>query len=109
MAFYNRGANFADENKPNLDPDITALGLSDEQRDDLVAFLKSLTDDRVRCQSAPFDHPELFITDGHPGDETMVTDDGTGQATDLRLAIPATGADGRADCPGPAELVPFLE
>lgn len=109
VTFYNRGGNFARENKLNLDPDIRPLGLSDQQRCDLVAFMKSLTDDRVRCESEPFDHPELFITHGHPGDEMMVTDDGTGQATDTLVTIPATGSTGRADCPGQAQIAPFLE
>ena len=30
---------------------------------ELVQFLKSLTDERVRKQTAPFDHPELIILD----------------------------------------------
>jgi hypothetical protein len=30
----------------------------------------SLTDDRVRWQRAPFDHPQLFVPDGASGDGT---------------------------------------
>jgi hypothetical protein len=30
----------------------------------MVEFMKSLTDERVRNHSAPFDHPELFIPEG---------------------------------------------
>ena len=48
----------------NLDADITTLGLSEVEIDALVAFLKSLTDERVRCHAAPFDHPELIIAHG---------------------------------------------
>lgn len=48
----------------NLDPDIDSLNLSDEEIDALVAFLKTLTDERVRCHAAPFDHPELIVTNG---------------------------------------------
>ena len=35
---------------------------------DLVAFLKALTDERVRIAAAPFDHPQIFVPNGHPGD-----------------------------------------
>src|SRR5712691_4867770 len=41
----------------NLDPDIQPLFLSQAEQDALVAFLLSLTDDRVACEQAPFDHP----------------------------------------------------
>src|SRR6266550_2841095 len=61
---------------------------------DVVAFLKTLTDDRVRFESAPFDHPQLFIPNGHPGDAAHVTDDGTGTATDTLVELPASGAAG---------------
>lgn len=108
VEFYNRGGNFADNNRLDLDPDITSLELSEEQKDALVAFMKSLTDDRVRCEEAPFDHPQLFVPNGHPGDETTVMDDGTGQATDELLEIGAVGAAGRDDCVGANELEPFL-
>lgn len=40
---------------------FTDLGLLDSEKDALVAFLKALTDERVRYQRAPFDHPQLFI------------------------------------------------
>lgn len=48
----------------NLDANIHPLGLSDQEQADLVAFLKSLTDHRVRCELAPFDHPELRLPNG---------------------------------------------
>jgi len=63
--FYDRGADFAKENQDNLAPDIRPLGLSETQKDDLVAFLLSLTDDRVRNQKAPFDHPSICVPVGH--------------------------------------------
>ena len=52
----------------NLDPDITSLDLSTREKSDLVAFLKTLTDERLRCDQAPFDHPELAVPVGHTGD-----------------------------------------
>jgi len=97
--FYNRGGDFNENNIDNLDPDIQNLGLSEEEKEALVAFLLSLTDDRVRYQRAPFDHPQLFITNGHPGDQNAVTNDGTGQATTTRLELAAVGRNGSAPLP----------
>jgi len=92
--FYNRGGDFAENNIDNLDADIHRLGLSEEEKTSLVAFLLSLTDERVRYERAPFDHPQLFVTNGHPGDQNAVTDDGSGQATTTVLELPAVGRNG---------------
>jgi cytochrome c peroxidase len=59
--FYDRGGNFADFNQANLDPNIEVLGLTDAEKSGLVALLKAMTDDRVRYQKKPFDHPQLFV------------------------------------------------
>jgi cytochrome c peroxidase len=56
--FYNRGGDFP---QGNLGPDVRPLGLSESDRAAVVAFLKSLSDDRVRFERAPFDHPELCV------------------------------------------------
>ena len=61
--------------------------------DDLAAlerFLKSLTDPRVQCDKAPFDHPELTILNGHK--DTDPNRDG--KATDIKFTLPAVGAGG---------------
>jgi len=92
--FYNRGGDFAENNIDNLDADIHSLGLTEEEKTSLVAFLVSLTDERVRYERAPFDHPQLFITNGHPGDQNAVTNDGTGQATTTVIELPAVGRNG---------------
>ena len=97
--FYNRGGDFHDQNIDNLDPDIENLGLTDVEKQALVDFLKSLTDERVRYQKAPFDHPQLFITDGHPGKAESVSDDGTGKATLKFREIPAVGRNGGSPLP----------
>ena len=97
--FYNRGGDFHENNIDNLDADIQNLGLSEEDKTSLVAFLVSLTDDRVRYQRAPFDHPQLFITNGHPGDQNAVTNDGTGQATTTTLELAAVGRNGTTPQP----------
>src|SRR5262249_34030916 len=61
--FYNRGGNFPQENEAHFDPNIVPLGLTSTEVDALVALMIAMTDDRVRCQQAPFDHPQLFVPD----------------------------------------------
>jgi cytochrome c peroxidase len=68
-------------------------------RADLVEFLKSLTDDRVRDAAAPFDHPQIFVPNGHPGGPSSVTQL-NGRAVDSFLEIPATGKNGGPALPG---------
>jgi hypothetical protein len=68
-------------------------------RADLVEFLKALTDERVRRAAAPFDHPQIFVPNGHPGNETAVTQV-NGRAIDTFLEIPATGKNGGPVLPG---------
>jgi cytochrome c peroxidase len=94
IEFYNRGGDFHEQNIKDLDADIENLGLSEEEQNALVEFLKSLTDDRVRSDKAPFDHPQLFITNGHPGTTNSVTNDGSGKATVNLMEIPAVGRNG---------------
>jgi cytochrome c peroxidase len=59
VEFYNRGGDF---NAPNIDHNlIRPLGLSPQQKSDLVAFLRgALTDPRVAAGTAPFDRPTLY-------------------------------------------------
>ena len=72
------------------------LGLSDAEQAALVAFLKTLTDDRVRYERAPFDHPSLKVPHGHKGDNlTVQTTDGV-KAIDEFKTLPAVGAAGLA-------------
>lgn len=94
--FYNRGGDFPAENRANLAPDIQPLGLTAQQREDLVAFLLGLSDDRVRFQKAPFDHPSLCIPNGHVGTAAWVEADPVvpGRALDLMRCLPAIGAGG---------------
>jgi hypothetical protein len=64
---------------------LNPLSISDAGIDDLVEFLKALTDERVQCDQAPFDHPELLTPVGHdPVDETR-----NGRADDI--VFPAAG------------------
>ena len=70
------------------------------ERADLVSFLRyALTDPRVACERAPFDHPSLSLHNGHFHDEAMVRDsnkDGKklGHGDDEFLELPAVGAKG---------------
>jgi cytochrome c peroxidase len=61
VQFYNRGGNFCSFNLRDMDPAIKPLGLTKAQEEQLVDFLVSLTDERVKYRQAPFDHPELRI------------------------------------------------
>ena len=69
--------------------------------DAIVAFLEALTDERVLYQRAPFDHPQLFVPNGHLGDTNSIIDaDGDGLADDLMVEIRAVGAAGGDPLPG---------
>jgi hypothetical protein len=75
--------------------------LNSDEIDALVAFLETLTDDRVVFQRAPFDHPQLFVPNGHPGNSNSTIDaDNDGLADDLLVEIPAIGAAGGNPLPG---------
>ena len=69
----------------------------------MVAFLLSLTDERVRYRRAPFDHPSICVPTGHRGDDVRVQADERGRAVDEMACLPAVGARG-ANAP----LRPFL-
>jgi len=117
--FYNRGGDRRGEdgndttgfgpNHSNLDADIDVLALTAQEKADLVAFLKRpLTDDRVRWEKAPFDHPELLIPNGQLGNESATLDVNLdGKADDTFTTIAPTGAGGRLFLLGPIE--PFLQ
>lgn len=99
VAFYNRGGDRVGDSTgvpSNLDADIDRLGLTREEQLALVAFMESLTDRRVQCDQAPFDHPELLIPNGHPGDQHMVVPDPLNptRAVDSFRLIPAVGRSG---------------
>lgn len=93
--FYNRGSDFGVANRANFDFSIAPLGLTESDKQDLVAFLLSLSDDRVRFRKAPFDHPSICVTNGHLGGSTAVAQEGrSGRAIDLMQCLPEIGAKG---------------
>ncbi len=105
VEFYTRGGNIVNNNMHNFIAPLSGLQTDSQRRADLVAFLKTLTDDRVRYEQAPFDHPELTIPNGHQGDDAFVK---TGNPLSPALSkeefitIPAVGANGTATA-----LLPF--
>ena len=112
--FYNRGGNVRrtdtgdttayGKNTSNFDSDVMPMGLSDAEKAALVAFLKTLTDERVRYEKAPFDHPSLRIPTGAKGDNTTVSTTDGKTATEEFVTLPAVGATGRT-----TPIQPFLK
>jgi hypothetical protein len=98
--FYFRGGNF--KNTAHFATLVFPQPITAEEKADLVAFLKSLTDERVRWERAPFDHPQIRIPQGHSANADPKNPN---QAADLFLTIPAVGKNGRNSTLGP--LMPF--
>jgi hypothetical protein len=105
VEFYTRGGNFREANIANLDlgiVDIVTLKNDLEKKREMVDFLLALTDERVRWEQAPFDHPQLFLTNGHgdpiPGEPVLA---------DVMIELPAVGDLGR-QAQGLPPLKPFL-
>jgi hypothetical protein len=88
--FYFRGGNFS--NPAHFATVVFPQEISNQEKADLVTFLKSLTDERVRWERAPFDHPQIKIPHGHTIAANMKDPK---QAQDLFLNVPAVGKDGR--------------
>ena len=94
VEFYTRGGNFPAANADDLSADlkdhIGKLVDKDARKDNLILFLQTLTDDRVRVQSEPFDHPGLFLPSGD-GELSP-----SGVITETAITVPATGRNGGA-------------
>jgi hypothetical protein len=128
--FYLRGGDFPKTNAAHRDFLIMNLanedealgGFSLEEKNKritaLVDFLLELTDDRVRFEQAPFDHPEVFVPlDGKAPDNTfsrpglLAQSDGVPLANQVPCAgggtpavtcfkhVPAVGAGGHPATP----------
>jgi hypothetical protein len=83
VEFYDRQGDFSDKNVANLERNMAFIALDEEDEEPLIEFLLALTDERVRQDMAPFDHPQLLIPDG-----------GT-FASPVTFNVPAVGAGGR--------------
>ena len=92
VEFYDRGGDF--ENS-QIDANIASLGFTEEEDNALEEFLLALSDDRVRYERAPFDHPQLCVPNGSPGNQTHIAQySPNGNGRDALLEIPAVGAAG---------------
>lgn len=97
--FYNRRGDFREDG--NLPASLLAVNLGSRSGERLSAFMKALTDERVKYERAPFDHPSLCVPSGHPEaspgvlarDETV---DGAPLARDTWVLVPAVGRGGSA-------------
>jgi cytochrome c peroxidase len=98
LLFYNRNGDFPGGG--NLGPRIGNIRLGGNNRNSIVAFLKAFSDERVRFQRAPFDHPSLCVPNGHaelaPG--MLVLDDSQAGsiAQDTFALVPEVGREGAA-------------
>jgi hypothetical protein len=104
--FYVRGGDFHEANISNLDPIINGIeGMKgrEDMKAELVDFLRALTDERVRWERAPFDHPQLFVSDGH-ADRPAGHPKRSRVLADRLRELPAVGAAGRQ-----AESLPPLK
>ncbi len=75
----------------NIAPTMVPLGLTTSEKDQLLAFLLALTDDRVACMRPPFDGPELPLPQGPTG---QADPNAPERSADLSGGIPATGQGG---------------
>lgn len=99
--FYSRGGDFPITNAQERDPLIVDLHVNfgalftDTDKTALVDLLLAFTDQRVKFEKAPFDHPQIIIpVDGAAPDNTTGR---TALLADARfLDVPAVGAAGRA-------------
>ncbi|MBI2832702.1 MAG: hypothetical protein HYX79_10650 [Chloroflexi bacterium] len=119
LLFYHRHGDFGESNIANIDSPLALIKLDarvtasgrDLDTDQLVKFMLTLTDDRVRYEMAPFDHPQLFVPNGHQGDSNSITQftqvNGVNVANDDMLEIPAVGREGR-QAEGLDALSPFM-
>lgn len=113
VQFYTRGGDFTHMNPGDVHKYINPIGKLDgklPRQQAMVAFMEALTDERVRWEMAPFDHPELFLPNGHLGTSQAVAEGGVnaGEAIDDMIVLPAVGAAGRAEI-GHPPVKGFLE
>ncbi|HEX7489652.1 MAG TPA: hypothetical protein VF341_12130, partial [Anaeromyxobacteraceae bacterium] len=93
--FYDRGGDFHDENADDADVDVAPIGFTPGEKAELVSFLRSLTDERVRYERAPFDHPSLSFPNGGTPGQLSLLDLGV-PLLDDRVELPAVGSGGSA-------------
>ena len=86
----------------NLGPGMGNIQLGAQDRVEMVAFMKALTDERVKFERAPFDHPALCLPTGHVETRSGLPRPDTsehavpGSAADEWRLVPAVGRQGSA-------------
>ena len=81
----------------NLGPGFGNIRLNQQERAQIVEFLKALTDDRVRFERAPFDHPSLCVPIGYaenPPGVLRPDASADGAAADVFALVPPVGLGG---------------
>lgn len=97
VQFYARHGDFP---AGGVGPGIGNINLSAADQSALVAFMKALSDDRIRYERAPFDHPALCVstgaTESSPGVLILDPSDPrfTSTAVERFALIPAVGSGG---------------
>jgi cytochrome c peroxidase len=91
---------FNQTNNTNMGPNISDSGgsngrFSQQDKDALVAFLLTLTDNRVACHSGVFDHPELVL---FLGNVDAPASSSSPMAQDIKVKMPAVGKNGLSTC-----------
>ncbi len=105
--FYTRGGDFPisnaahrDFNLVNMDIELQS-NLNEDEKVALVDFLIALTDERVRHEQAPFDHPEVFVPlDGTSPENTF------GRDGFLATSTPTVAATTLCTAPGTTTPIP---
>ena len=97
IEFYDRGGNV--DNREHFGTFVFPQHFTHQEKSDLKAFLLTLTDERVRWERAPFDHPSLTVANGHNPAH------GSNPMPDQLLQIREVGQAGRSTKQGP--LHPF--
>lgn len=97
IAFYSRGGDFPRDG--NIGPGIERHNFTPGNQTVLVNLLKAMTDDRVRYERAPFDHPEFCVPVGAQmagGQLVQDTSDPqfTASAAEQWVSLPAVGNAG---------------
>jgi len=114
VEFYTRGGDFT-----HLEPEfvhkyvnpIGKLRGKEPRQEAVVEFMKSLTDERVRWEMEPFDHPQLLIPNGaitNTDGALNLGSLGLNDSNDALLELPAVGRLGRGSI-GVPPVKGFLE
>ena len=111
LEFYARGGNFdpIGKNFAFVFEQSDLAGIV-QNRADIITFLQTLTDDRVRYEQAPFDHPAISIKHGHSGNNVSISSTNPlspSLAADEVLQVNAVGANGRTKPLLPFEQTPM--